>query len=184
VVRLAGPDDAAALLALQHRLDLQTSSMLLEPQERGTSPGALRDRLAAQTQVGSYDLLAVAQGELLGWSAVEVLPYRRAAATGYVVIGVDAVASGRGVGSALLTAAREQASARGLHRLELTVMTDNTRAVSLYRRHGYDVEGVRRRALIRNGVVVDEYYMGCLLDCVQSGHAPPVPPGVSTKPVR
>jgi putative acetyltransferase len=88
------------------------------------------------------------------------------------------------VGSALLTAAREQASARRLQRLELTVMTDNSRAVALYRRHDYEVEGVRRRALVRNGVAVDEYYMGCLLDRLQPGQAPLLPPGVSTKPVR
>jgi hypothetical protein len=41
-IRLAGPGDAAALLALQRRLDTQSSFMLLERQERERAPGQLR----------------------------------------------------------------------------------------------------------------------------------------------
>jgi RimJ/RimL family protein N-acetyltransferase len=33
----------------------------------------------------------------------------------------------------------------------------------LYVRCGFQVEGLRRRALIRDGAPVDEYYMGRLL---------------------
>jgi ribosomal protein S18 acetylase RimI-like enzyme len=80
-----------------------------------------------------------------------------------VVIGVDTAAAGRGIGTALLTAGAAEAQRRGLRRLELTVMTDNQRALSLYVRSGFEVEGLRRQALDRSGTVVDEYYMGRLL---------------------
>jgi hypothetical protein len=46
-IRLAAPEDAAALLALQHRLDGQSSFMMLEPGEREREPGRLRARLEA-----------------------------------------------------------------------------------------------------------------------------------------
>jgi ribosomal protein S18 acetylase RimI-like enzyme len=142
--------------------------MLLEPGERELVPDALRTRLGAQTHQGSYDLVAEQDPEVLvGWAAVEVLPYRRAAGIGYVVLGVDAAASGQGVGVALLRAAVAEAAARGLHRLELTVMTDNLRAVGLYLREGFVVEGVRRSALDRGGPRVDEYYMARLLAATQ-----------------
>jgi RimJ/RimL family protein N-acetyltransferase len=42
-------------------------------------------------------------------------------------------------------------------------MTDNLRALGLYLRSGFQVEGLRRRALQRNGTEIDEYYMGKLL---------------------
>jgi RimJ/RimL family protein N-acetyltransferase len=42
-------------------------------------------------------------------------------------------------------------------------MTDNLRAIGLYLRGGFQIEGCRRQALVRDGVVVDEYYMGQLL---------------------
>jgi ribosomal protein S18 acetylase RimI-like enzyme len=167
-IRLASPLDAEPLLALQHRLDAQSSSMLLEPGEREQDPEPLRTRLAAQNRTsGSFDLVADGPdglaGWLAGWLEVQVLPYRRAQHTGYLVIGVDAAAAGRGIGTALLAEAAAEAIKRGLLRLELTVMTDNLRAVGLYLRSGFQVEGVRRQALHRDGTAVDEYYMGRLL---------------------
>ena len=80
-----------------------------------------------------------------------------------LVIGVDTAAAGRGVGRDLLAAAECEASDRGLSRLELTVMTDNLRALGLYLRGGFRVEGLRHRALVRDGTAVDEYYMAKLL---------------------
>ena len=43
-IRLAGPEDADALLDLQHRLDAQSEFMLFEPGEREQDPARLRDR--------------------------------------------------------------------------------------------------------------------------------------------
>ena len=162
-IRLAGPDDAGELLALQHRLDAQSSFMLLEPGERAQAPDRLRARLAAQGASGSFDLVADGPDGLAGWLSVDVLPFRRAARTGYIVIGVDTGAAGRGIGTALMSEAAAEAGRRGLHRLELTVMTDNLRALSLYLRAGFQVEGLRRHALSRSGAPVDEYYLGRLL---------------------
>jgi ribosomal protein S18 acetylase RimI-like enzyme len=169
-IRLASPDDAAALLGLQHRLDAQSPFMLLEPGERERAPGRLRARLQTQGRTGSFDLVAEDErGSLAGWLSVEVLPFRRARQTGYLVIGVDAAAAGRGIGRNLLAAAEQEARGRGLLRLELTVMTDNLRALGLYLRSGFQVEGLRRRALVRGGTVIDEYYLGRLLPQNDSG---------------
>jgi len=164
-IRLAAAEDAGALLALQHRLDGQSEFMLLEPGEREQSPARLRDRLLAQGRDGGFDLVAEGGdgGGLAGWLSVEVLPFRRARRTGYLVLGVDAAAAGRGLGRSLLEAAEHEAAGRGLRRLELTVMTGNLRALALYLRSGFQVEGLRRRALVRGSTVVDEYYMGKLL---------------------
>lgn len=162
-IRKAGPDDAAALLRLLHKLDAQSAYMMLEPGEREAAPDRLRDRLAAQDAAGSFDLVAEETGRLAGWLSAEVLPFRRARRTGYLVLGVDADFAGRGIGAALLATAVDEAQLRGLWRLELTVMADNLRALGLYVRCGFQVEGLRRRALIRDGAPVDEYYMGRLL---------------------
>lgn len=78
-------------------------------------------------------------------------------------MGVDAAAAGRGIGTSLLTTAATEGRRRGLRRLELTVMADNLRALSLYLRGGFQVEGLRRQALVRDGTVIDEYYMGKVL---------------------
>lgn len=167
LIREATGADAAALLALQHRLDIQSSYMLLEPDEREIEPDRLAERLGSAGRPG-FDLVAVAEADsesdsFYGWLSVDVLPYRRARHVGYVVLGVDAAMSGRGIGGALLDHGAAIASGRGLSRLELTVMCDNTRAIRLYERHGFVIEGTRTAAVMRDGVSVDEFYMGRLL---------------------
>jgi ribosomal protein S18 acetylase RimI-like enzyme len=163
VIRLATPRDADHLLALQRRLDTQSTFMLLEPEERDSDSAALQNRLASHRGTGSFDLLASVDGFAVGWISVEVMPYRRARKTGYVVLGVDSQAKGRGIGTSLLAAAEEEGSRRGLCRLELTVMSDNLRALHLYLRSGFQIEGLRREALHLGSTPIDEYYMARLL---------------------
>jgi ribosomal protein S18 acetylase RimI-like enzyme len=67
---------------------------------------------------------------------------------------------GRGVGASLLGAAIELADQwLNLTRLELTVFTDNARAIALYKRCGFDIEGTLRQYAFRDGAFVDAYGM-------------------------
>jgi len=81
----------------------------------------------------------------------------------YVVIGVRASAAGRGIGTALMHELSAWAARHGVHRLELTVMAHNERAIALYRRSGYEVEGVRRHSIRLDGSDVDELWMARLI---------------------
>lgn len=49
------------------------------------------------------------------------------------------------------------APSAGLKRLELTIHTTNDRAIALYRRHGFAVEGTRECSLLVDGQYVDEH---------------------------
>lgn len=49
-----------------------------------------------------------------------------------------------------------------MHRLELTVMARNERAIGLYRRHGFEIEGTRRDSVRVGGAYVDELAMARL----------------------
>jgi ribosomal protein S18 acetylase RimI-like enzyme len=142
--------------------------MMYEADEREDDLPGVRHRLEAQHDTGSFDLVATAElneqpPALVGWLAVEVAAFRRARHVGCLVLGVDSESAGRGTGGALLDAAIAEASGRALRRLELTVMTDNLRASNLYLRHGFEVEGLRRQAMCRDGHLVDEYFMARLL---------------------
>jgi RimJ/RimL family protein N-acetyltransferase len=53
-------------------------------------------------------------------------------------------ARGQGGGRALLQAAVDHARGAGLHKIELEVWPDNERAIALYEKFGFEVEGVRR----------------------------------------
>jgi putative acetyltransferase len=46
-----------------------------------------------------------------------------------------------------------------LVRVELTVFVDNERAVALYKKFGFSIEGTRKKASIRDGTYMDELMM-------------------------
>lgn len=51
-----------------------------------------------------------------------------------------------------------------LRRVELTVHTSNRRAIDVYRRCGFEVEGTRQSSLLVDGHYVDEYLMAVIND--------------------
>ena len=152
-IRPVRAGDAEALLALQLALDDESAFMLLSPGERERTP---RSPIVTEP---SFVIVAEGTDHLEGYVEVSVLPFARARQTGYVVMGVRTASAGRGLGRALLSSAIDTATARGLRRLELTVMTHNRAALNLYLSCGFEVEGLRRDALTTGS----EYYMGLLL---------------------
>jgi RimJ/RimL family protein N-acetyltransferase len=65
----------------------------------------------------------------------------------------------QGVASRMLGQVIAWAPGAGIKRLELTVHTSNDRAISLYRKFGFEVEGTRRCSLLVDGAFKDEYLM-------------------------
>lgn len=78
-------------------------------------------------------------------------------------IAIASDAQGQGVGSALMKALCDWADHWGqVLRIELTVFTDNARAIALYRRFGFEQEGVHRGYALRQGRYADTYSMARL----------------------
>jgi RimJ/RimL family protein N-acetyltransferase len=164
VLRIAGPDDAVALMTLKQRLDDETSFMLLEPGERDTSIETLAGHLEEVSRSdNSVVIVAGWPGGLAGYVELVGGTFRRNRFTTHVVIGVLAEASGHGLGTRLLEEAKRWATARGLHRMELTVMAHNHRAIALYERMGYIHEGRRVGCLLIDGEFLDELSMAMIL---------------------
>jgi RimJ/RimL family protein N-acetyltransferase len=164
VLRIAGPDDAAALMKLTQRLDEETSFMLLEPHERDTSIQTLTRHLEEVSQSeNSVVIVADRRTDLAGYVELAGGKFGRNRFTTHVVIGVLAEASGKGVGTGLLEEAKRWAAARGLRRIELNVMAHNHRAIALYERVGFVYEGRRVDCLLIDGKFFDELYMAMIL---------------------
>jgi RimJ/RimL family protein N-acetyltransferase len=164
VLRIAGPDDAVALMRLKQRLDEETSFMLPEPGERDTSIHALARHLEEVSQSeNSVLIVAARRGDLAGYVELAGGKFRRNSCTTHVVMGVLAETSGQGIGTGLLKEATRWAAARGLRRIELNVMAHNHRAIALYERAGFVCEGRRVACLLIDGKFLDELYMAMIL---------------------
>jgi len=70
---------------------------------------------------------------------------------------------GQGIGLALLESMELFVASVGVTRIEARVRVANDRGVALYKKAGYQIEGVRKKAALINGVYEDELYIAKLL---------------------
>jgi putative acetyltransferase len=105
----------------------------------------------------------VKEGEsekVVGTAGLSVNPNHRLRHSGFIGIMVHKDYHGNGIGRALMEALIDVADNwLMLVRLELTVFTDNERAVKLYEKCGFEKEGVRLCAAIRSGAYTDDFIM-------------------------
>jgi RimJ/RimL family protein N-acetyltransferase len=108
--------------------------------------------------------VAVEEEKILGYLIMqgEMKPQRVSHRTS-AAIGVHSESRGKGVGRALFEYAHRWAKERGIHRVELTVIAANEQAFNLYKKMGYETEGVKKDSLFIDGAYVDEYYMAKFL---------------------
>ncbi|MCB1995926.1 MAG: GNAT family N-acetyltransferase [Rhodoferax sp.] len=160
-LRRATPDDAPAFVALM--ADPQVFGGLM--QLPFPSEAQWRQRLEGSDN-GSAELSLVAErdGDIVGSAGLHpVGPAVRRRHVAIIGISVRPDAQGQGVGTALMQALCDYAD-RWAHilRIELGVYTDNVRAIALYRRFGFEVEGTHRGYALRDGVFVDSHTMARL----------------------
>jgi RimJ/RimL family protein N-acetyltransferase len=170
-IREGQPDDAGAIVSLFQRLYSETSFLLYEPNEQVPKVEDYARRIADAGKAESGVMyLARIDGETVGVIFGNRGAARRNRHALFLVLGVLQAYWNRRVGQSLLRAMEHWVRTKGLHRLELTVQKRNTRAVALYERAGFQVEGTKRHSLIVNGEYLDEWLMSKLID-VQPSHA-------------
>ena len=158
VIRRAEPADAAGIARTF--------------QSRATAAGTLQnpypsvadwvERLGRDA-ASNYIFVALAGDEVIGHSGVHGNKNpRRQHAWGFG-IGIHEDWQRRGVGTRLVSTVIDLADNwLGALRLELTVFSDNVAALALYRKFGFEVEGVHRAFALREGRYVDTTAMARL----------------------
>ncbi len=156
--------DAETYLELRTQLDYETKFMMLEPGERKTTIAQEQERLAALLAADNQMVfLAEQAGEPIGYLWANGGMFRRNHHNVYIVIGIRAAFTNQGFGTRLFQACETWARERGLHRLELTVMTNNHLGIALYKKMGFQIEGTAPDALRVDDAYVDLHYMSKLL---------------------
>ncbi|GGF13998.1 acetyltransferase [Aliidongia dinghuensis] len=128
-------------------------------------PYASRDVLRKRLDTADpnrHRLAAILDGKVVGLLSLNQGEGRRRH-VGEIGLFVHDSFHGRGIGRKLLEAAVDLGENwLGLTRIELTVFVDNAAAIKLYESCGFEREGVARQFGLRDGVLVDAYYMARL----------------------
>jgi len=163
IIRLATPLDANEILTVMN--DAENSGfMLANPGERKLTPEAIKKIIGnVNSSAKSGFFVAEKYGLLLGYLIVRGENMERTTHRASIVIGVHSNSRGKGVGSALFNHIYNWAKQNELHRLELTAIESNEKAIGLYKKMGFEVEGIRENALYIDGKYVNEIYMGKIL---------------------
>ncbi|TVT85980.1 GNAT family N-acetyltransferase [Pseudomonas sp. H3(2019)] len=121
-----------------------------------------RKRLAPENE-RVVQLVALHQGQVIGNVGLEQVSRIRRSHCANIGMGVAVAWQGKGVGSRLLAAVLDLADNwMNVQRVELSVYADNEAAIGLYRKFGFDTEGLFREYAVRDGVLVDALSMARL----------------------
>jgi RimJ/RimL family protein N-acetyltransferase len=166
LLREAEVADSGQLISRVHRIAGESRNISLEP---GEFPLTLEQERAFIRAVSAADnqlfLLALDGDEIVGDLLFRGGPYRRTRHRGMMGMSVNRSHWGLGIGTALLQTLIDWARASGVVRkIDLRVMTYNERALRLYRRFGFQVEGRHARTFCIDGEFFDDYSMGLLVD--------------------
>ncbi|MBM7602445.1 RimJ/RimL family protein N-acetyltransferase [Metabacillus crassostreae] len=163
-IREINIDDAEKFALLTNEIEASSQYMLWEVGERSVETDHQAEKIEAiQRSENSTIFVAEQFDKLIGFLLAVGGGAQRNKHSVYIVVGISINFRGQGVGKRLFEQMEKWAKERGICRLELTVVTLNEAALSLYKRQGFEIEGTKRNSLFIEGKYVDEYYMSKLI---------------------
>ncbi len=159
VIRAIEPEDYEALAAISNLPACQRETLKAPFRSKHEMKKMLAD--PSPNNIGV--VAEKADGQIVGSANLIISTRPRRRHSGQIGMMVHDHHHGQGIGSALLGALIKQSDHWiGLKRLELSVYTDNARAIDLYQRFGFEIEGTFRSYALRDGIYVDAYSMARL----------------------
>jgi RimJ/RimL family protein N-acetyltransferase len=165
-IRAARPADAARLIAYVQALANEPGIYI------GLSPGEFDLTVEQEAQIladyaaaeNSIYLVAEVGDQIVG--NLDCRGGHRQSTRHCAILGMSVAKDwrGRGVGNLLLQHAVQWGRENPLvTRIELDVFVENSAAIRLYRKYGFAIEGLRRKAIYRDGRYHDDFCMALLL---------------------
>ena len=164
-IRNSEPDDAEQMIAHIHEVDSESLFLSREPGEFSMSLEEER-KFLEDAKNSEFDLFLVAEihGEIIASCVSRINPRKRYRHKAELAIAVQKAYWSMGIGRKLMNAAISWAKEQGLAKLELSVDTENQRALSLYASLGFEIEGtIRKERRMADGTFRDGYRMGLML---------------------
>lgn len=147
------------------KLTLNQEGMIHKPEELGLFHNETYDKIIdfLHNKRGLW-LIALHAGEIIGEVDITVKDMARIKHVGQLTIGVLPEFQGQGVGTFLMIEALKWGKAQGLKRIELFVFKSNQKAIKLYEKFGFVVEGVRKDYLRRDDNTFEDDLLMAFVD--------------------
>ena len=159
IIRPVRLEDAVYINQLR-RMDGVRENILGIISERATRSEDFIRGLSENDHVLVAEVEEEGEKKVVGMVGMNVSRSPRLRHSASIGIMVHADYQGKGIGTALLRKVTDLADNwLMLVRLELTVFVENERAMKLYKSLGFEIEGTKKYAAIRNGKYADEYLM-------------------------
>jgi len=164
ITRKITTEDAAAYLSLALQLDSESHFRAYEPGERPVSISGMRDYISKLLDSrNSMIFLAYSDNILCGYLEAIGGTYNRNRHSVHVNLAVLNEYAGIGAATSLFENLFNWAYVIKIHRIDLTVFTYNTPAINLYKKLGFETEGIKKDSFKVDGAFVDEYIMSKFL---------------------
>jgi len=152
------PEDKEALVAMYASMSPEAIKWGLPPYDRA------RIERWTSDLTNNITLLARLEQRVVGHLQLFRIPFERRKGVGEVFIYLHQDYQNVGLGTMMMKRAIEMAKEKGFHRLGLTVVADNHRAIKVYEKVGFKKEGIAREAFYGDDHRYhDEVEMGLLL---------------------
>ncbi|QSF47129.1 GNAT family N-acetyltransferase [Paenibacillus tianjinensis] len=146
IIRSAAEQDAAELSGLRWQIDGETENLERRQGEGFIDAQGFAGIIRADTEASrNLFLVAEVEGRLVGFARCEGNSLSRNAHKVEFGICILQEFWGYGIGYSLLQQATAWADANGVVKISLTVLETNEPAISLYRKFGFETEGILKK---------------------------------------
>jgi len=165
-IREVSKADAEQLVELLKKLSVQTKYMLRELDEINAEVSEQENKIESMlSNKSTLFLVSEVNKKVVGFLVANSNDLKRVKHIGELVIGVDQEHWGMGIGRGLMEEMLVWSEKNGLKRLALEVVSENDRAVKMYERYGFKIEGKKvADHYVGDGKYLDTLVMGKMLD--------------------
>ena len=151
--------DAERFWEMMNQLDHETKYMLYEPGERIKNIARIESLIENSVEGEDFLLVAEENDKIVGYISAQRGGLKRIAHSAYIVVGILQNYRGKGIGTEFFKQLDNWAEKKKITRLELTVICENEVAKHLYEKSGFEIEGIKRKSVLVDGIYLDEFYM-------------------------
>jgi RimJ/RimL family protein N-acetyltransferase len=160
-IRPAEVEDAESICELLDAVGAENVYLTTVPGESSLSQ--IKELIRQQSANRCLLLVGDDHGDIVGVLGFIGGVFKRTSHVVEIGMAIQRDSRNAGLGSTLLREGIAWARKKGFHRLELGVLSTNEQALALYKKFGFQEEGVRRSRYDIDGAWVDEVLMSKLL---------------------